>query len=390
MEQLDMFEVMYDELPKVTKLKVGTFFSGIGSPEKALGNIGIDYDLQFFSEIDKYAIKAYCAIHNESEDKCVGSISDLKGICLPYCDLWFGGFPCQDISTAGKSRGFNIESESRSSLGWEMIRLLREIKEKPKYIVFENVAAITNEQHRPILNMFKRDLEDLGYTLYNDLLNAKNYGMPHNRNRYFLIAILGKYNYKFPENKTLDIQLSDLYEENYKGKYILSRTAVEKLLRHQNNIIKLINPKISACLTAGYYKIGKNEQYIILDDIGINENIKESLQKKMILEYCELLKSKKSIYTLSSDSGFNDNKIGLTLAPTIRAGNQYTCILDNLKVRRLTPRETYRLLGFEDCDYNKVRNILSDTQLYKTAGNSIVVNVLEAIFKNLFMIEELI
>ena len=125
-------------------LKVGTFFSGIGSPEKALQklkeeNIIKDFKVEFFSEIDKSAIKSYCAIHNIDESLNLGDITKIKGIELPYCDLWIGGFPCQDISCAGKMRGFDSNTSTRSSLGWEMIRLLREVNEKPKVVIFENL-----------------------------------------------------------------------------------------------------------------------------------------------------------------------------------------------------------------------------------------------------------
>lgn len=185
-------------------IKVGSFFSGIGSPEKALQKLVnekvIDgYELQFFSEINKNAIKSYCAIHNVDEVLNLGDITKIKGKDLKYCDLWIGGFPCQDISCAGNMQGFDLKSNTRSSLGWEMIRLLKEVKNKPKYVVFENVASITSRKFKNTLALFKNDLKNLGYELYDNVLNAVDYGIPQTRKRYFLIAILnGSKQFSFP------------------------------------------------------------------------------------------------------------------------------------------------------------------------------------------------
>ena len=206
-------------------VKVGTFFSGIGSPEKALERLKNekfidDYSVEFFSEIDKNAIKSYCAIHNVDESLNLGSITDIKGNDLPYCDLWVGGFPCQDISCAGKMRGFNFESSTRSSLGWEMIRLLREVKNKPKYVIFENVAMITSKKFKDTLNLFKEDLMNLGYTLYDELLCATDYEIPQTRTRYFLVAILdNQKEFKFPDKIKNDVILKNLLEEDVDEKY---------------------------------------------------------------------------------------------------------------------------------------------------------------------------
>lgn len=226
-------------------IKVGTFFSGIGSPEKALErlkNEGVikDYEVEFFSEIDKNAIKSYCAIHNVDESLNLGSITDIKGNALPYCDLWIGGFPCQDISCAGKMRGFNFESSTRSSLGWEMIRLLREVKNKPKYVIFENVAMITSKKFKDTLNLFKEDLMSLGYTLYDDLLCATDYKIPQTRTRYFLVAILdNNKEFRFPEKIESDVSLENLLEESVNEKYYLTNSNyVEKdnkrIFKHKN------------------------------------------------------------------------------------------------------------------------------------------------------------
>ena len=211
-------------------IKVGTFFSGIGSPEKALERLKEegyikDYKVEFFSEIDKNAIKSYCAIHNIDENLNLGSITGINGKSLPYCDLWIGGFPCQDISCAGKMRGFEFKSSTRSSLGWEMIRLLREVKEKPKYIIFENVAMIKSKKFKDTLNLFKEDLINLGYKLYDDILSANDYGIPQTRSRYFLIAILdNKKDFKFPTKIEKQKKLKDMLESNIDEKYYLTNS----------------------------------------------------------------------------------------------------------------------------------------------------------------------
>ncbi len=226
-------------------IKVGTFFSGIGSPEKALErlkNEGVikDYEVEFFSEIDKNAIKSYCAIHNVDESLNLGSITDIKGNDLPYCDLWVGGFPCQDISCAGKMRSFNFESSTRSSLGWEMIRLLREVNIKPKYVIFENVAMITSKKFKDTLNLFKEDLMSLGYTLYDELLSATDYEIPQTRTRYFLVAILGdNKRFRFPDKIENNAMLKDLLEEEVDEKYYLTDSNyIEKdnkrIFKHKN------------------------------------------------------------------------------------------------------------------------------------------------------------
>lgn len=135
-------------------------------------------------------------IHHESEKKNLGDITKINGQDLPYCDLWIGEFPCQDISYAGKMKGFDIESSTRSSLGWEMIRLLKEVENKSKYVIFENVAAIASKKFEKTLKLFKENLNKLGYTLYDKVLNAVDYGIPQTRKRYFLVAISDK-NKKF-------------------------------------------------------------------------------------------------------------------------------------------------------------------------------------------------
>lgn len=222
-------------------IKVGTFFSGIGSPEKALAKLKKDnkikdYSIEFFSEIDKNATKSYCAIHNIDNNLNLGDIRNIKGRDLPYCDLWIGGFPCQDISSAGKMKGFDIQFTTRSSLGWEMIRLLKEVKNKPKYVIFENVANIVSIRFKTTLDLFKNDLVNLGYTLYEKVINAADFGIPQNRKRYFLICILDNHKqFTFPKPKDTKMILKDILDKIVDEKYYLTTDEYEKM--DKDNII---------------------------------------------------------------------------------------------------------------------------------------------------------
>ena len=255
-------------------IKVGTFFSGIGSPEKALerlkneGHIK-DYKVEFFSEIDKNAINSYCAIHNVEESLNLGSIIDIKGKDLPYCDLWIGGFPCQDISCAGKMRGFDFTSSTRSSLGWEMIRLLKEVNTKPKYVIFENVAMITSKKFKQTLNLFKEDLISLGYTLYDQLLSATDYGIPQTRTRYFLVAILdNQKQFKFPDKIESEVILKNFLEEFVEEKYYLTNSDyIEKnnkrVFKHKNRNDIEYEVDMDKYLIGGVCGIDKHTKFAI-------------------------------------------------------------------------------------------------------------------------------
>lgn len=421
MNQLDIFQILNEPLPKITKIKLGTFFSGIGSPEKSLKRIGVDYELMFFSEIDKYAIQSYCAIHDEDISKNKGDITKIKGKDLPYCDMWFGGFPCQDISLAGKQKGFTKDNNTRSSLGWEMIRLLDEVEQKPKYVIFENVANIMSEPMRPTLNLFKEDLEKRGYTIYNELLNAKDYGIPQNRERYFLIAILGEYYYKFPLKQELKLRLKDMLEDEVDEKYYIKTDMLfefnDDSIENVDRIGGLFDKNDNKHQAGSIYNInglsptfdtmqgGYRQPCIAIPEAtqkgyaeateGDGVYINRPHQKRGVVQ-------KQMIQTLKTsgeDIGVVVKNKGKEIVKTTEISNtlmardykgfgnqEMTAILSNLRIRKLTPLECYRLMGFDDEDYEKASQVCSNSQLYKQAGNSIVVNVLEAIFKELFKI----
>lgn len=455
-----------------------------------------------FSEVDKSAIESYCAIHNISKEKNYGDVSKINIKELPNFDIMTWGFPCQDISIAGKMKGIR-EGETRSGLYYEGYKILKE--KKPKISIIENVKNLTCKRFQEEFNSILKDLSDLGYKNYWQVLNAKDYGIPQNRERVFIISIRdNKGSFSFPEKIPLKLKLKDLLENEVDEKYYLSDKAIGRLIKKNNKLIKTNeNPEISSCIIAGYHKMdGRNNQYIadknkvdriggIYDDeihkrqaggvyntegisptlttmfpggnkqpfILVKENTKKgytearegdsinysyanNLLKRgrvgkevsqtiltapniAVLEetdknklICLNNKYKKwsiqdrvydpeGIYSSITASNFrsniaekkmfnpyNNRKI-IDVAPTQTAncGNSYSsaAVLISedgttfMRIRKLTPLECWRLMGFNDDDFHKAKNAgVSDTQLYRQAGNSIVVNVLEKILECLF------
>jgi len=373
-QTINLFNFEYPVL-KLNKdnVKVGTFFSGIGSPEmafKRLKDNGIikNFESVFYCEIDKYAVKSYCAIHNKTENDNLGDITKINGADLPYCDIWIGGFPCQDISMAGVRRGFDFNSNTRSSLGWKMIQFLREIKEPPKVVIFENVAAITNVNMRRTLNLFKKDLEDLGYTLYDQVLTALDYGTPQNRERYFLVAIKGNYLYYFPEKIKLKLRLKDLLEKDIDPNLVLS----EKVPFDLQKFVENRNYDKNSKLICKNLK-GRRKRYVI--------NLYRFIDGK---NHCGRDTSSRYNQTarLWSMNGY---------CPTLTANStedtsKMIIYKDNcFFVKKISPLESWRFMGFSDDDFYKAKSIgISNRQLFKQAGNSIATNVIYYILKNLF------
>ena len=317
------------------KIKVITLFSGIGSQEMALRNIGINYEVVGISEIDKFAIKSYEAIHGKVHN--FGDISKIEE--LPYCDLLTYSFPCTDLSVAGQQKGIN--KDTRSGLLLEVERLLLKAKENgtlPKYLLLENVKNLVGKKFIKDFERWLSFLNSLGYYSNWEVLNAKDYGIPQNRERVFVVSSLDNIHYVFPKKQELKIKMKDLLEDHVPEKYYLS----EKYLKsfsdmtssswQENNFVVNINP---------------------------------------------------------SGRGMNGNVYGTNLSPTLTTNKgEGIKILQNedYRIRKLTPLECWRLMGFSDNDYYAAKSIgTSNAQLYKQAGNSIVVTVLEAIFRQLFL-----
>lgn len=361
-------------------------FAGIGSQAKALKRLGANFEHYRICEFDKYAIASYNAIHGTNFE--VSDITQLTADDLgivdtnKYCYIMTYSFPCQDLSLAGKGNGMAKGSGTRSGLLWEVERLLNECTELPQILLMENVTQVHGKKNKEHFEEWIAFLESKGYSNYWQDLNAKNFGIPQNRNRTFMVSVLGDYTYEFPEEFPLELRLEDILEDSVEEKYFLSQKTIEKLVRHKNKIISNNTPEISATVHAGYYKMGgRDQQYV--KRILVDNSIKPCVRVNFEREKDQIAMSDKDIYQCKSNSGWQDNKVGIKLSPTIRANNNNTFVFKKTYIAKLTPKECFRLMGFSDKDFAKAAAINSDTQLYKQAGNSIVVNVLEEIFKQM-------
>ncbi len=215
------------------KMKVLSLFSGIGAFEKALDRLNIDYELVAFSEIDKYATKSYCAIHGVDESMNLGDITKVDENSLPKdIDLITYGFPCQDISLAGKQKGmFNDDgTQTRSGLFFEALRIIEATK--PKIAIAENVKNLTGKKFKEQFELVLKSLEEAGYSNYWKVLNAKDYGIPQNRERVFIISIRKDIDkgYEFPEPFPLQLRLKDMLDDEVEEKLYLSLEQMGKIV----------------------------------------------------------------------------------------------------------------------------------------------------------------
>lgn len=360
-------------------LRVFEAFAGYGSQRMALRNIGIEFEVVGISEIEGDVIQSYAAIHSDflekrehidnyvPEDKeemisyleeinvpldyktfenkarklrlpklkdmylanklinNYGDIQRINPTTLPDFDLFTYSFPCQDISVAGYQCGLNEDSGTRSSLLWECCKIIE--TKRPKYLMMENVKNLVGKNHKDNFLKFLDYLENLGYTNSWAVLNARDYGVPQNRERVFCISELeSKRDFVFPEPIELKFKLDDILEKNVDEKFYLKKDQV---------IDKPIKQEYSYCLDSNYWKGTTLQSF--------------------------LKKHRRQLVT---------DKVNET--------GQYV-------PRRLTPKETWRLMGVNNEDIDKASQLVSNTSLYKQSGNSIVVPVLEAIFQQWFI-----
>ena len=452
-------------------LTVNELFSGIGAQRKALDRLGIAHEVVGVCEIDKYAIQSYEAIFGKTYN--YGDICTAER--LEYADLWTYSFPCQDISVAGNQKG--ISSETRSGLLYQVQRLLEVAKDEgklPKYLLLENVKNLVGKKFKSQFDDWLFYLDQLGYDTYWQVLNAKHYGIPQNRERVFAISIRKDLDqsFEFPKPVILTKRLKDVLEDEVDEKYYLSQDKVSTLIKNfekggsavekvvceerydeglrffkdyaigtlrtidacgDKRVIELPciaasrgrNPENPNDRTVGIptqQRLELNcvrvfdtpttvqkDNYVVENKIQqVNGNLYPNsgnpqagrvykpegislaldtcqggnrMPKNVEVGYCPYSKSDKKHQsnTVYSTEG---------LVPTLTAVDYKSPVKiekENLRIRKITPLECWRLMGFDDDDFYKAQQSgVSNTQLYKQAGNSIVVNVLEKIFENLY------
>lgn len=336
------------------KIRLLELCAGYGSQALALKNLGIDVYSEI-AEFDKYASQAYMQLHGETKN--YGDIYTIDETKLPYFDMITYSTPCQDFSIAGKGKGGDKGSGTRSSLLWECERIIRAVK--PKYLLMENVKNLLSDKHRHNFNEWFKVLEGMGYTNYYKVLNAKDYGIPQNRERIFCISILGGGQYLFPNPIPLEKRLKDMLEDNVPEKYYLSDEQIKRFLQTREIKTKEISNSIRCGGRAS--TLERHDWDIVIEVERIPLKFLDRNGKKTDGNYSFCI-------------------------DTTQTGGIKEIYKKGYRIRKLTPRECWRLMGVKDKQFDRLHG-LSDSRLYKMAGNSIVVDVLEAIFRNLLMPE---
>lgn len=209
------------------KIRVFEAFAGYGSQSMALRRLGIDFEVVGISGIDKYAIQAYMAVHGDTPN--YGDISNIEWESVPDFDFLTYSFPCTDISTAGQQKGLAEGSGTRSSLLWECRKAIE--AKRPKYLLMENVKNLVSKKFTPYMKEWLRFLEGQGYSNYTKVLNAKDFGVPQNRERVFMVSILGDASFHFPKPLTLEKRLKDVLERDVDESFYLSKKMTDYLVR---------------------------------------------------------------------------------------------------------------------------------------------------------------
>lgn len=426
-----------------------------------------------FCEFDKYATSSYCAIHNENESKNLGDITKVDETKLEPFNMICGGSPCQDFSVAGKQKGSvwtckdcgheynpltvhwserdkcpccgsnNIE-KTRSSLLVEYLRVIR--ANKPNFGMYENVKNIVGKQFKDTFKMFTDELDEYGYNVYWKVLNAKDYGIPQNRERVYLIFIkkeLDNGKFTYPEPFDNGMRLKDILEENVDEKFYISEDKVQKFIQtlhidksdEGSNTPKFVGnvnrPDFGTGYAGGVWDTnnisptlttmqGGGRQPHIITSLVSNKG--EKFERETEVANTLLARDYKGFGNQSMNAVIEcqDNKIAIRQAtkkgyiecelggvadlsypesktrrgrvqengqicPTITATETGVCRIESpIRIRKLTPKECFRLMGFSDENFEAAEKMVSNSQLYKQAGNSIVVDALYYILVELY------
>lgn len=402
------------------------------------------WELVNFCEFDKFAIKSYCAVHNVDESLNLGDITKVDETQLKPFNMICGGSPCQDFSIAGKGKGSvwtckqcghtynpltvhwserdkcpecgsrDIE-KTRSSLLVEYLRVIR--ANKPNFGIYENVKNIVGKKFKDTtFKLFTQELEEYGYNVYWKVLNAKHYGIPQNRERVYLIFVkkeLDNGEFKYPEPFDNGIRLRDILDDEVDEKFYLSQKQINKIktstftqerTRIQNSeccqTLLSRDFKDPKCVQVGQlYGTNKepNPQAGRVYDPNYISPTMDTCSGGNRMPKVAIKQATKKGYTECevggvADLSYPDSKTRRgrvqedgKICPTLTATETGVCRIESdIRIRKLTPKECWRLMGFDDKSFKAAEQINSNSQLYKQAGNSIVVDVLYYIFVELY------
>lgn len=426
------------------KVRLVELFAGIGAQVQAMRNLGLDVDATV-CEIDDAAYRSYCAIHGDTPN--LGDITKVEH--LPECDVMTWSFPCQAISNAGAKRGMAEGSGTESALAWEVIRLLRDAKERgtlPRYLLMENVKALLYPKNVGEFEKIRGELEKLGYTNSWKVLNALDFGVAQNRERVFMVSALDGTVFDFPEGERTDRVLRDYLEDDPAEENFLTEKQTAKYERIVRNGVEAGNgyrtlmdyPRIEVVGSMGWN--GYESMNRVYGTDGVAPTVPTGVSRTHIPKievvgttdpdgfehrnrvhspdgYCPTVTTNANCvprivvdgteciaYPTDTKLGYMPAKSGDGLvmdrvdkargtvqdgrSPTLTTGNGcgVGAVTDDLRIRFITPREAWRLMGFTDDAYDRAVDAgASRSQLYRQAGNSIVVPVLEGIFRGMLI-----
>ena len=366
-------------------IRLGTVFSGIGAVEHALARLGVPHEIVFAGDIDKHVRATYFANYAITEDRWHDDITnfDASRFCGKV-DLLVGGSPCQSFSMVGKREGLE---DDRGDLFFEFVRVLREAQ--PKAFIFENVRGVLSHDKGRSWASMSDALRASGYHIHFQVLNSRDHEIPQNRSRLFVVGLRDpKSSFVFPTPQRLESTMQDFLEDFCDSKYYLKEKGVKFVTSTKNKLKRYtqINGDVALCQKANQ-QFNWHGDFIFEEGASLASN--EFVFDVEEVEEKYYLSKKVADYVLAGGtknfktSAETDLQVARPLLQTMhkmhRAGvDNY--VTHNLgRIRKLTPRECHRLMGFRD----SFQIIVSDTQAYRQAGNSIVVDTLIAVLREL-------
>ena len=352
-------------------LHVGTSFSGIGAIEHSLKQLGINYKIEFAGDIDDNCKKAYFANYEIKEGQWHSDVHDFDATRYKgQIDLFVGGAPCQAFSLRGKHGGFE---DTRGTLFREFARIVKECQ--PKVFIFENVKGMLSHDRGRTWRVIKSTFEDYcGYDVYYQVLNGKDYGIPQSRERIFCIGFKEETEFKYPAPIPLEKTVYDFLQNTFESKYLLKQKGVNFITRSINyqKSYTQVNGDIMLCQK-------RNQQFNWHGDFVYHPKLmSDPLTPESDEHLYKVSDYEENYYTIKHPERY----------ALVSVSNEKACMkkvsvneidVNYGRFRKFTPRECLRLMGFDD-SFNIV---VSDTEAYKQAGNSIIVNVLIAILKEM-------